>query len=97
MAQAAVDDATGRLLHTYIGPQVAWKMARGYDGAFGARSTTGLDLARPVRRVPGRARRLRRPLSLRTLDLLVLLSFSLSLAYFNQGNIFLSVPLPTRR
>ena len=35
----------------------------------------------------------RRPLSLRNLDLLVLLSFSISLAYFNQGNIFWSVPL----
>ena len=36
---------------------------------------------------------LRRPLSLRNLDLLALLSFSVSLWYFNHGRIFTSVPL----
>src|SRR5439155_1818446 len=35
----------------------------------------------------------RRPLSLRNLDLLVLLSFTASLWYFNHGRIFTSVPL----
>jgi len=35
----------------------------------------------------------RRPLSLRNLDLLALLSFSVSLWFFNHGNIFTSVPL----
>src|SRR5918912_1099966 len=35
----------------------------------------------------------RRPLSWRNLDLLVLLSFSVSLWFFNRGNIFASVPL----
>ena len=36
---------------------------------------------------------LRRPLSVRNLDLLVLLSFSVSLWFFNRGDIFTSVPL----
>jgi hypothetical protein len=36
---------------------------------------------------------LRRPLSLRNLDLLALLSFSVSLWYFNRGDVFTSVPL----
>mgnify|MGYP003693608763 CR=1 FL=1 len=36
---------------------------------------------------------LRRPLSLRNLDLLALLSFSVSLWYFNHGDVFTSVPL----
>ena len=36
---------------------------------------------------------LRRPLSLRNLDLLVLLSFCVSLWFFNHGDIFTSVPL----
>ena len=36
---------------------------------------------------------LRRPLSLRNLDLLVLLSFSISLWFFNRGEVFWSVPL----
>ena len=35
----------------------------------------------------------RRPLSLRTLDLVALLSFSVSLWFFNRGNIFASAPL----
>ena len=35
----------------------------------------------------------RRPLSLRTLDLLMLLSFSVSLWFFNHGNIFAAMPL----
>ena len=40
-----------------------------------------------------RSTRPRRLLSLRTLDLLVLLSFSVSLIWFNRGEIFTSVPL----
>ena len=36
---------------------------------------------------------LRRPLSMRNLDLIALLSFSVSLWYFNRGDIFTSVPL----
>src|SRR5439155_1807497 len=35
----------------------------------------------------------RRPLSLLHLDLLVLLSFSVSLAFFNHGNVYASTPL----
>src|SRR5205823_10930350 len=35
----------------------------------------------------------RRPLSLRTLDLVALLSFTVSLWFFNRGNIFASAPL----
>src|SRR5262249_35616139 len=37
IAQAVVDDATGKVTEAWTGPQVAWKMARGYDGAFGRR------------------------------------------------------------
>ena len=79
----------------WTGPQVAWKMARGGRGR--------------LRRQEDQQRRrsgsrfcavfllgladLRRPLSLRNLDLLALLSFSVSLWYFNHGHIFTSVPL----
>jgi hypothetical protein len=93
VAQAAVDDATGRLLHTYIGPQVAWQMARGDKGAFGRRiNDPAVWLALCAVFLVGLVD-LRRPFSLRTLDLLVLLSFSLSLWAFNAGTIFWSVPL----
>ena len=38
-----VDDATRRVTEAWTGPQVAWKMARGYAGAFG-----GKTINRPV-------------------------------------------------
>jgi hypothetical protein len=94
IALGKVDDARGRVTEAWTGPQVAWKMARGYDGAFG-----GKTLNRPLVWVSlslvfllGLAN-LRRPLCMRNLDLLVLLSFSVSLWFFDRGEIFTSVPL----
>jgi hypothetical protein len=69
-------------------------MARGGEAAFGGKTLDrvavwlGLCLIFLV----GLAD-LRRPLSLRNLDLLVLLSFSVSLGFFNRGEVFASVPL----
>ena len=69
-------------------------MARGSDGAFGGDTLmtpwvwAGLCLAFFV----GLAD-LRRPLSLRNLDLLALLGFSASLLWFSWGDVFTSVPL----
>src|SRR5262249_25269899 len=37
VATGAVDDASGVVTEAWTGPQVAWKMARGYDGAFGGK------------------------------------------------------------
>lgn len=90
---AKVDDATGRVTEAWTGPQVAWTMARGAKGSFGRKINDGriwwslaavffLGLAN-----------LRRPLSMRNLDLLVLLSFSASWWFFNEGEVFTSVPL----
>ena len=94
IALGSVDDETGTVTEAWTGPQVAWKMARGYEGAFGGRT-----INRPLVWIPlcvlfvlGLAN-LRRPLSLRNLDLLVLLSFSISLWFFNRGELFWSVPL----
>jgi hypothetical protein len=69
-------------------------MARGYDGAFGGRKINSVSvwLAFCIVFLLGLAD-FRRPLSVRNLDLLVLLSFSASLWYFNHGDIFTSVPL----
>jgi hypothetical protein len=93
VALARVDDSTSSVTEAWTGPQVAWKMARGYEGAFGRKINEpwiwlplcGLFLL-------GLAD-LRRPLSVRNLDLLVLLSFSLSLLFFNRGNVFAAMPL----
>ncbi len=89
-----MDDGTGAVTEAWTGPQVAWKMARGYSGAFGGRqiNSVGIWLAFCIVFLLGLAD-LRRPLSLRNLDLLVLLSFSASLWFFNRGEIFTSVPL----
>jgi hypothetical protein len=94
IAVGRVDDDTGVVTEAWTGPQVAWKMARGYSGAFGGTeiNTVGIWLAFCIVFLLGLAD-LRRPLSLRNLDLLVLLSFSASLWFFNRGEIFTSVPL----
>src|SRR4051794_35836033 len=93
IAQVLVDDATGAVLEAWTGPQVAWTMARGYDGAFG-RKVTALYVWIPLLILfvapfvdP------RRPLRVRHLDLLALCSFSVSLAFFDHGKIDASVPL----
>jgi hypothetical protein len=90
---AKVDDSTGRVTEAWVGPQVAWTMARGAKGSFG-RKINDPEIWWPLAALffVGLAN-LRRPLSLRNLDLLVLLSFSASWWYFNQGFIFKSVPL----
>ena len=89
-----VDDRTGAVTEAWTGPQVAWTMARGGAGAFGGKTINGIWVWLTFCAVflVGLAD-LRRPLSVRNLDLLVLLSFSISLRMFNEGEIFWSVPL----
>ncbi len=68
-------------------------MARGYPGAFG-RHANALYIWLPLCLLfmfPFVD--LRRPFSLLHVDLLVLLSFSISLAFFNHAHIYASVPL----
>jgi hypothetical protein len=94
IAETVVEDTSGRVSEAWTGPQVAWKMARGREGAFG-----GKTLLRPYVWIAfclvfllGLAD-VRKPLSARNLDLLALLGFSVSLAFFDRGEIFRSVPL----
>jgi hypothetical protein len=94
VAVAVVDDASARVTEAWVGPQVAWKMARGRPGAFGGRTLTSWPvwLALSLVFLVGLAD-LRRPASLRNLDLLALLSFGASLAFFNEGRVFASTSL----
>jgi Glycosyltransferase family 87 len=93
VVQVLVDDRSGAILEQWTGPQVAWTMARGYEGAFGRKLNAPyvwiplclLFLAPFVD--------LRRPLRLLHLDLLVLLGFGLSHVFFNRGEIGVSAPL----
>jgi len=93
LVQVTVDDTTGLVRESWAGYQVAWKMARGYSGAFGHR------LNAPYVWLPLCALFLiglvdwRRPLRIANLDLLVLLSFGASHFFFNRGEIGLSAPL----
>jgi hypothetical protein len=93
LAQVYVDDASAKVTEAWTGFQVAWTMARGYSGAFGRRVNAlyvwlPLCLLFLAPFIPWR----RRP-TLLHLDLLVLLGFSISLAFFNHAEIGLSVPL----
>lgn len=102
IGQVTIDDLTGGVLEAWTGYQVAWTMARGYEGAFGRRVNAWyvwipmcLLFAAPflpgARVAPG-GRRSWRPSWLQ-LDILVLLAFSVPLAFFNAAQIDLSTPL----
>jgi hypothetical protein len=92
-AQLLVDDATGGVLESWTGPQVAWRMARGEPGAFAQK------LNAPYVWIPlcvlffAPFFDWRRPFRMLHLDLLVLLSFGVSHIFFNRGEISTSVPL----
>jgi hypothetical protein len=94
IASGRVDDRLGVVTEAWTGPQVAWKMARGAKGAFGGVKINSYSvwLGLCAAFLIGLAD-FRRLLSWRNLDLLMLLSFSVSLWFFNRGNIFASVPL----
>jgi hypothetical protein len=93
VVQVKVDGHTGATIESWTGYQVAWPMARGYEGQFGHLLdapyvwiplalifVVGLfDFHRPGR--------------IAHLDLLVLLSFGISHYLFNRGVIGASVPL----
>ncbi len=93
IAQVLIDDSTGQVREAWTGFQVAWSMARGYPGAFGHR-VNALYVWIPLSLLfLGPFFDWRRPWRMLHLDLLVLSSFSVSLAFFNQGDIYRSVPL----
>jgi hypothetical protein len=94
IATGKLDDASGGVTEAWTGPQVAWKMARGGSGAFGGEKINSYRvwLALCALFLLGLVY-WRRPFSLRTLDLLMLLSFSVSLWFFNRGNVFTAMPL----
>jgi hypothetical protein len=98
LAQAYVDDTTGTVTEAWTGFQVAWTMARGYPGAFG-RISNALYIWLPLCAffllpfIPWRRLLDRRSWSLLHLDLVMLLGFSISIAFFNHARIGVSVPL----
>jgi hypothetical protein len=93
LALVLVDSHSGEVLESWTGYQVAWKMARGYSGAFGHK------LNAPYVFLPLCAVFLlglvdwRRLWRVANLDLLVLLGFGVSHFFFNRADIGVSVPL----
>ncbi len=93
VALVIVDPVTGLVRESWTGYQVAWKMARGYSGAFGHK------LDAPYVFLPLCALFLlglvdwRRRWRIANLDLLILLSFGISHFFFNRAEIGVSVPL----
>jgi glycosyl transferase family 87 len=93
VVQVIVDGFSGSITESWSGYQVAWPMARGYEGQFGH------QLNAPWVWIPLAAIfffglfDFRRPLRIVHLDLLVLLSFGISQYFFNRGEIGVSVPL----
>src|SRR3954451_15460951 len=93
VAQVIVNDPSAVVTEAWSGFQVPWTMARGYAGAFG-RKANALWVWIPLCLlffVPFVDRR--RPLRMLHFDLLALLGFSISLAFFENANIGMSVPL----
>ena len=93
VALVIVDPDTGLVRESWTGYQVAWKMARGYSGAFGHK------LNAPYVFIPLCAIFLlglvdwRRRWRVANLDLIVLLGFGVSHFFFNRAEIGVSVPL----
>jgi hypothetical protein len=93
VALVIVDRESGEVKESWTGYQVAWKMARGYSGAFGHK------LDAPYVFLPLCAIFLlglvdwRRLWRVANLDLLVLLGFGVSHFFFNRAEIGVSVPL----
>jgi hypothetical protein len=92
IGQVIIADRTGHVLEQWTGFQIPWSMARGYPGAFG-RHVNALYVWLPLCVLFFIAFfDWRRPFRLLHLDLLALLSFSVSLAFFNHGCINISTP-----
>jgi len=93
VALVIVDPTTREVAESWTGEQIAWKMARGYSGAFGHK------LNAPYVFVPLCLIFLvglfdwRRPWRIANLDLLVLIGFGVSHIFFNRAEIGVSVPL----
>ena len=91
--QVIVSKHDARVLRVFTGIQIAWVMARGVSGAFGGH-VTALYVWIPLTLLfLAPFADWRRPASMRNLDLAALSFFSLSLAFFDHGEISASVPL----
>ena len=93
VVQVKVDGHSGAIVEAWTGDQVAWPMARGYEGQFGhVLNAAYVWIPMALIFLVGLFD-FRRPGRIAHLDLLVLLSFGVSHLFFNRGEIGVSVPL----
>jgi glycosyl transferase family 87 len=93
VAEARVYDTSMSLIGVRTGPQVDWQLARGEPNSYGRLANRWWVFLPLCLIFLGGLIDWRRPLSLRTLDLLVVLSFGISLIWFIRGEVFWSTPL----
>jgi Glycosyltransferase family 87 len=93
VAEVHITDYTEHADEVWTGPQVEWQLARGQPDSYGRKVNAAYVLWPMCALFLAGLIDWRRPLSMRTLDLAVLLSFVASLYEFNAGNVFLSTPL----
>jgi hypothetical protein len=93
VAQAVVGDRTGQVIEAWRNQQVEVKLARGYEDAVAGNVNEWYVWIPLCILFVAPFFDPRRPFRLLHLDLLVLLSFSVSQFFFNKGEITLSVPL----
>lgn len=93
VAQAVIDDRTGEVIESWRNQQVEVKLARGYEDAVAGNVNEWYVWIPLCILFVAPFFDPKRPFRLLHLDLLVLLSFSLSQFFFNKGEITLSVPL----
>jgi hypothetical protein len=92
-ALVVIDDASGDVIEAWTGAQVETRLARGYPGAV-AGIVNAVWIWVPLCLLfLAPFLDLRRPFRLLHLDLAALLAFSVSLYFFNRGEIGVSVPL----
>ncbi|MEA2348084.1 MAG: hypothetical protein QOG62_1871 [Thermoleophilaceae bacterium] len=94
LAQVYVSDDTEKVTEAWTGPQIAWKMARGYPGAFGRKVNAWYIWIPLCVLFVAPFFDPRRPFRMLHLDLLVVVAgFGISHYFFNLGQIDISVPL----
>jgi hypothetical protein len=93
VAAARISDTAMTLTDVRTGPQVDWQLARGEPSSYGRLANRWWVFLPLCALFLGGLVDWRRPFTMRTLDLLVLLSFGVSLHWFNQGDVFISTPL----
>jgi len=93
VAEVHIADYTEDPYEVWTGPQVAWQLARGQPSAYGRKANAAYVLWPLCALFLAGLIDWRRPISMRTLDLAVVLSFVASLWEFNRGDVFLSTPL----